>query len=115
MLKATVLAIAIGTVTMLFAFDAGALTLAHIKSQPLVENDITLVRDSCGRGYYYSERFGACVEARDHYHGYDDHRPYSYASCKHDCKERHAECNWERKGYFNGCGVAYNTCLTACK
>jgi hypothetical protein len=56
--KVTVLAIAIGTVTMFFAFGAGALPLTPVKSQPVVESNMTLVRDGCGRGYYYSERWG---------------------------------------------------------
>jgi hypothetical protein len=114
MLKAAVLAVAIGTVTMLLACDAGALTLAPMKSRPIVENNMTLVHDGCGRGYYYSERWGRCVEARDYNRGYHE-RPYSLADCKHDCRERHAECNWRRAGYFNGCGVAYSSCLAACR
>jgi hypothetical protein len=112
--KATVLAIAIGTVAMFFAFGAGALPLTPVKSQPVVESNMTLVRDGCGRGYYYSERWGGCVEARDYDRGYY-RREYSEASCKHDCRERRADCNFRRGGYFNGCGVAYETCLAACR
>ncbi len=114
MRKATVLAIATAAVTMLFAFDAGALTLAPVKSQPAIKSNMTLVRDDCGRGYYYSERRGRCVEDRDYDRGYD-RREYSEADCEHVCRERHADCNFRRGGYFNGCGIAYNTCLAACK
>ena len=112
--KTTVLAIAIGAVTMLLAFDAAALPLTPVKSRSVVESNMTLVRDDCGRGYYFSERRGRCVEARDYDDGYY-RREYSRASCKHDCRERRANCNFRRGGYFNGCGVAYQTCVAACE
>jgi hypothetical protein len=114
MRKTTALAIAIASISMLFAFDAGALPLAPVTSQPVVGNTVTLVRDGCGRGYYYSRRWERCVEERDYDHGYRGPR-YTEESCEHHCRVRHAECNWHRGGYFNGCGVAYNTCLAACK
>jgi hypothetical protein len=115
MLRAIVLAIAIGAMTMPFAIDAGALPLAAINSQPTVESNMTLVRDGCGRGSYFSERWGRCVDDGDAYRdGRDDDGGFSKARCKRRCQERRADCNFRRGGYFNGCGVAAATCVAAC-
>ena len=114
MFKATVFVIAVGSVAMLFGGGAYALTLAPVKPLPVINSYIELVRDGCGRGYYFSPYWRRCVEARDNDRGYYEPR-YSEEDCRHDCREKHADCNWRRGGYFNGCGIAYNSCLAACR
>jgi hypothetical protein len=108
--KSAVLAIAIGA-AMLFSIDAGAFPLTPSKPQPAADNHVTLVRDGCGPGRHYSGRRERCVRNRDDNPRY---RRFSAASCKHECRERRADCNFRRRGYFNGCGVAYATCVAAC-
>jgi hypothetical protein len=61
MLKITTFAIAIGAVTALFAFDAGALPVAATQQQASADDNLVLVRDGCGRGMRYSHRRQRCV------------------------------------------------------
>jgi hypothetical protein len=110
MRKVTLLAVAIGAMTMLYAVDAAALPLAPVEA-PIAKNNVTLVRDGCGPGYYFSEHWRRCVEERDYGPRYPRYREIS---CAQECRERRADCNFRRGGYFNGCGIAYSTCLDAC-
>ena len=62
MLKAAMLAVAIGAMTMLFAIDAGAQPPTPGKLQLGVQSNTTLVRDDCGQGRHFSERRDKCVD-----------------------------------------------------
>jgi hypothetical protein len=108
MLKAIMVAVAIGAMTTLFAGGASAQQLGVVKSQPAVESNMTLVRDDCGRGRHFSERRGRCV---------DDVRVRIVSPkelCRQRCYARREECNLRRGGYFNGCGVQATACLASC-
>ena len=117
MLKLVLSAIAIMIVSLLVPVGAGAFPRNAVESRPAVEHGLTKVRDGCGPGSYYSRREGECVERDD---DEDDDGGYARPaygggrSCRQECSERRAECNWRRGGYFNGCGVAYSTCMAAC-
>ena len=117
MIKLVVSTIAFALVSLLLTVGADALPRSQVESRPAVETAITKIRDGCGPGAYYSRRAGECVDRDD-----DDDDDGGYArpaygggmSCRSACSERRAECNWRRGGYFNGCGVAYSTCMAAC-
>jgi len=116
MLKLVLSTIAIVIVSLLFPVGAGAFPRNGVESRPAVALGITKVRDGCGPGSYFSRRAGECVERDDDDDDGGVARP-AYGggrNCKRECSERRAECNWQRGGYFNGCGVAYSTCVAAC-
>jgi hypothetical protein len=118
MLKATTLAVAIGAIAMLFAFDAGALPLAAVKSQANVESNTTLVRDDCGRDRHFSERQNKCVdndEDNDRDRGGRRHAGKSRKElCRQRCLDIREDCNARRGGFFNGCGVQATSCMASC-
>ncbi len=60
MLKTLALSAAIGAMTALVAVPAGAMPLSQSK-QTVENEDITAVRDGCGRGFRYSSSRGRCV------------------------------------------------------
>jgi len=115
MFKATILVAAIGAMTILFAGNVGAQSFGVVKSQPTIGH-MTLVRDGCGRGKYYSERRGRCVFEDD-----DDFRGERFISprerkrmCEDHCLSVRERCNRRRGGYFNGCGVEAAACIAKC-
>ena len=56
MLKRLALTVAIGAGALLLASDAQAMPLTLAKTTA-IESDVTLVRDGCGRGYRFSNRW----------------------------------------------------------
>jgi hypothetical protein len=115
MFKATILVAAIGAMTMLFTADAGAQQVGVVKSQQAGSN-LTLVRDGCGRGRYYSERRGRCVDDdRDDFRGERILSPRERKRlCEDRCLSIRERCNRRRGGYFNGCGVEAAACIARC-
>src|SRR5829696_3330258 len=62
MRKLLILTAAIGSLSALLAFDAGAMPFAK---HGIGSNDLTLARDNCGRGFRFSERRQRCVPDDD--------------------------------------------------
>jgi hypothetical protein len=68
MLKTLTLAVALSAMTALYAGGASALPAAPATTQAATQaaqNDVTLVRDGCGRGQRFSNRRNRCVERDD--------------------------------------------------
>ena len=112
MLKAIIFAVAVGTMTTLFAVSPNAQSLGLVNSHTAIESNVILVRDGCGRGRHYSRYRDRCVD--DERYGSTDGYRSRREMCQERCLRRREICNERRGGYFNGCGIEGAACIKGC-
>jgi len=127
MLKSTMIAAVFGALALMFAVSVNAAPLTSLKTQIAVESDVTLVQDGCGPGMRWSNSRQMCVERRGSPQGgpgygqgggrggYGMMDPQmARQSCQSRCLQQRDACNYQKGGYFNGCGIQGTACLARC-